>query len=379
MPLTAQLQHGVLGEWCARRFSGTGRVIGRVRAAAGPTDPIRPIGVVDVRHWSIVGGALAQRFGFAVQHAPPYGALLGCYRSGLADWAHVQELAASFPTHRSLDARRSRATQLRPLPGGGWTELARRPPVSARAGALGRRPDLVESVVRRLLRLLEDHTPPGRIAAARGVEALLARICVVLSTWEDALYGTGVLPGALDLYATPGISAEGVLNAVSERQVAEIVAVLARAESSGVLDGFREAARRGDDASGVGIAAPVVIEQWAGADALTRAPGVGAGMTVLGIKSVASLHDGGRIARWLWHLVACAWLDGDDALRIRSAGLYLARHGVLVTWTLEELTAALLDGADATDAARAFRALAEPVIARETGLVGGTDVLAGRR
>ncbi len=115
MPLTAQLQHGVLGEWCARRFSGTGRVIGRVRAAAGTTDPIRPIGVVDVRHWSIVGGALAQRFGFAVQHAPPYGALLGCYRSGLADWAHVQELAASFPTHRSLDARRSRATQLRPL------------------------------------------------------------------------------------------------------------------------------------------------------------------------------------------------------------------------------------------------------------------------
>ena len=60
-----------------------------------------------------------------------------------------------------------------------------------------------------------------------------------------------------------------------------------------------------------------------------------------------------------------------------AAGLYLARHGTLITWPVDDLAAALLADPDGTTgpdvaaaidtAAEQFRRLAEHVIADETG------------
>ncbi|WP_143267790.1 hypothetical protein [Amycolatopsis alba] len=39
---------------------------------------------------------------------------------------------------------------------------------------------------------------------------------------------------------------------------------------------------------------------------------------------------------------ASAWLDTADLYRIRRAGLLLGRHGILVTWPVDELADRLL-------------------------------------
>lgn len=48
-----------------------------------------------------------------------------------------------------------------------------------------------------------------------------------------------------------------------------------------------------------------------------------------------TLRDRDRIARWLFQLLAYAWLDEVDRYGIRNVGLYLARHGVLLIWPLD--------------------------------------------
>jgi hypothetical protein len=98
-------------------------VADEVATAAADARPVRPHRVDDPAHWATIGGALGgalgQRLAFATHHAPPYYALLGAHRAGLADWATLQRCAAGFPTHAGLDPRRAaRANQLRPLPAG---------------------------------------------------------------------------------------------------------------------------------------------------------------------------------------------------------------------------------------------------------------------
>ena len=122
--LTGQLTGGELGRWCAANLTGTTRLADDVTAAAANLRPIRPSRVDDPQHWATVGGAFGQRLAFATQHAPPYYALLGAHRAGLADWATLHRCAAAFPTHTALDPdRAARANQLRPLPGGRWVDL----------------------------------------------------------------------------------------------------------------------------------------------------------------------------------------------------------------------------------------------------------------
>ena len=60
-----------------------------------------------------------------------------------------------------------------------------------------------------------------------------------------------------------------------------------------------------------------------------------------------------RTGRWLWQILAYAWLDtAGDRYRIRAAGLYLARHGVLLRWDVDELAARLLGDRRAVSTAR---------------------------
>ena len=90
-------------------------------------------------------------------------------------------------------------------------------------------------------------------------------------------------------------------------------------------------------------------------------------MVLLDVKTVTTARDPERISRWLWQLLAYAWLDLGDRYRIRDVGLYLARNGVLVTWPRGRFAAALLDGRDVDHSAVEFRHLAARIITAETG------------
>ncbi|MGI9000149.1 MAG: hypothetical protein ACR2GH_00625 [Pseudonocardia sp.] len=369
--LTGQLTGGELGRWCAANLTGTTRLADDVTAAAANLRPIRPSRVDDPQHWATVGGALGQRLAFATHHAPPYYALLGTHRAGLADWATLGRCATRFPTHTGLDPTRAgRANQLRPLPDGRWLDLDTEPGdrYTGRATA-GTRTGLVVDLTERLVAYLATHTPPGRLADTHGAEAVLARVCVVLTDWETA-YRTGQLPAHLvPLYANPDTTVPDLLAAVPTHQVAELVELTARAHQSGVLARLAHAAATPTTAAHPaprGISGPVFVEHWADGDLLMPAA-PGDGTVLLDVKTVTSARDPERVGRWLWQLLGYTWLDPGDHYRIRDVGLYLARHGTLITWPLDQFAAALLDDHNIDGAATAFRRLANQVITAETG------------
>lgn len=179
--------------------------------------------------------------------------------------------------------------------------------------------DLVRDLGARLVIYLAEHAPAGRIARSRVADALLARACVVPTDWETA-YRTGrLLDHTAALYGDPDTTVHDLLDAVADHQVTELVELAIRADRTRVL------ARLAG-----GISGPVFAEHWADGDLLIPAA-AGGGMVLLDVKTVTSARDPDRVARWLWQLQAYVWLDTDDHYRIRSVGLYLARHAVLRT------------------------------------------------
>lgn len=379
MSLTGQLRDGTLAAWCAATLTGTAElateVADRAATAAVATPPVRPRRVESPDHWAAIGGALGQRLAFATGHAPPYYALLGAHRAGLADWATIQRAAARFPTHAGLDPdRAARANQLHPLPGGGWLDLDHAP-TADRAGRAtqGTRSGLLLDLVERLVAFLAKHAPPGHLADTRGAEAVLARVCMVLTDCESA-YRSGQLPSdAAARWADPATTAGDLLDAVPDHQVAELLDLTTRSHTSGLLTRLAP-----DPATPAGITGPVLVEHWADADLLIPAENPATGPTdgsaardngwaLLDVKTVLSTRDHDRVTRWLWQLLGYAWLDHSDAHRIRAVGLYLARHGALITWPLDQYAAALLDGADVPGARAEFRELAACCWAAESG------------
>lgn len=180
----------------------------------------------------------------------------------------------------------------------------------------------------------------------------------MLTDWETA-YRAGELPAAAAaLYDDPTTTVADLLAAVPDHQVAELVDLAALAHRRSVLHQFAPTGAGG-------ITGPVFVEHWADGDLLIpttphdAAADVAGGMVLLDVKTVTSARDTARVARWLWQLLGYAWLDTGDRYRIRAVGLYLARHGTLITWPLAHFTTALLDGHDPAAAARGFRRHAE--------------------
>lgn len=386
--LTGQLRDGGLAAWCTATLTGTTAVATQVAdgAAAVAAAPVRPRRVASSDHWAAIGGALGQRLAFATGHAPPYYALLGAHRAGLADWATIQRAAARFPTHAGLDpTRATRANQLRPLPGGGWLDLDHAP-TADRAGRAtqGARPGMLLDLVDRLVAFLAAHAPPGHLADTRGAEAVLARACMVLTDCESAYRSGQLPPTAAARWADPATTAGDLLDAVPDHQVAELLDLITRAHTSGLLTRLAP-----DPTTPAGIAGPVLVEHWADGDLLiptahptddAHGPAAGdSGWVLLDVKTVLSTRDHGRVARWLWQLLGYAWLDQSDAHRIRAVGLYLARHGALITWPLGDFAAALLDGADVPAARAEFRELAARAWAAESGRPASSRPTPARR
>lgn len=297
MSLTGQLRDGGLAAWCTATLTGTTavatQVADRAATAAAAAPPVRPRRVDSLEHWAAIGGALGQRLAFATGHAPPFYALLGAHRAGLADWATIQHAAARFPTHAGLDpARAARANQLRPLPGGAWLDLDHAPTADlAGRSTHGARPALLLDLIDRLVAFLAAYAPPGGLADTRGAEAVVARVCMVLTDCESAYRGGHLPAAAAARWADPATTAADLLAAVPDHQVAELLDLITRAHTAGLLTRLAP-----DPTTPVGIASPVLVEHWADGDLLippdptTDAAGE-SGWVLLDVKTVMSCRS----------------------------------------------------------------------------------------
>ncbi|MFI5606989.1 hypothetical protein [Amycolatopsis sp. NPDC051903] len=352
MSLTSELADpaSVLTRWCDRVFTGTPAVAAHVEAAVQDVRPVRPSAAqVPRRHWAEIGGAFGQRVADLVQPAPPYYSLLGLVNAQWATgaWAHRQ--AAEYPTHRGLPAEfRARALGVRPA-ATTWLDLGEQlggavaEPVPGAAGVWA-------ELFGRARAYQERHAPPGTLGTP-GVEAGLARTNWVLSACED-VYRSGAIDPRLARAVDGGaMSVDALRGLATADQVTELAELAKRLHDRGALWELRRLGGNPPEGEQLGIAGPTIVPGWADGDvllgAIDPARGIGDGTaTLLDVKTVAGLRDPARVGRWLWQLLLYAWLDVGDLYRIRDVGLLLARHGTVVTWSVDELAEDLLGSPD---------------------------------
>lgn len=353
MSLTSELAdpRSILTRWCAERFRRTPAVVDQVAAAVRDVRPVRPKArEVTGRHWAEIGGAWGQRLAELVQPAPPYYALLGMLRAQWVSWAWAHRQAAQYPTHQQLPEQYlTRALALRPAVTT-WLDLDYLSTDDGTTGSAAAE-DAWGELLARTRAYLAQHAPPGRLGSA-GAEAGLARSCWLLSACED-LYRSGAVDERLDRLVAGGArpSVAQLRGLPGEDQVAELVELAGQLHSTGALWELRKLAGSPGDGQPLGIASPTIVPQWADAD-LLLGPDPAAddqGTTLIDVKTVVSVRDTGKVGRWLWQALLYAWLDTADLYRIRRVGLLLARHGVLITWPVDELTEQLLGRRDAGD------------------------------
>uniref|UniRef100_UPI003F49A5B9 hypothetical protein n=1 Tax=Promicromonospora sp. CA-289581 TaxID=3240013 RepID=UPI003F49A5B9 len=379
MSLTSQLYQGNLTLWCSARLPGTPGVVAQVQAAVAQVQrPVRPAGQVGSDHWADVGGIVDVRLSSFVQLAAPYGALLGAVRLGALAWGTAELEATAWPSHEGTPERLL-GLSVRPSPSG-WLRLP--------GGHSKPAPDAVELLLGdfldRLLQFHAEHAPAGHMGPD-GVERQLARACWVVAQLEGAYRGSRADPRLVATLTTPGADVEQLLQLAPEHQVVEVVEILHRLEQAGTLDEMRRLA--GKPRGALGYAGPVFVDRWADGDLiLTAPPAAGLGRlarrvtggetgpasTLVDVKTVMRLDDVERVSRWLWQIAGYAALDAErDLWRIRRAGLLLARHGVLITWSVDELVAQLA-GVDVGQAPEIRRAFGDAVVqaARSEGATG---------
>jgi hypothetical protein len=235
----------------------------------------------------------------------------------------------------------------------------------------------------RLVGYLDEHAPPG-VLGTPNIEAGFARVTWLLAGWAADR------PAALQ--ARADCTVDDLWDFADQPVVAELLALAERlrppdgdpthrplelwrgwgrdyAEPAGPA-----ALKRADTGqvgtglpAGVwGVSVPEVVHDWAGADLLV-------GSRLLAVETAV---DADRVARGLWRLAACTWLDTTDRYRVRSVGLYLARHGLHVTWDGTTFVQALLGSPKGAEAARReFLDVARKVITAE----GAQPPTTGRR
>ena len=295
MSLTSQLHNGPLGAWCADNLTGTTPLVQQIQGATMTRTPVRPGGRVSDDHWATIGAAFSQRLAYLIDPTPPRAATLGAQRAGVSD-------------------------------------------------------QLVTTLLDLTARHLQQHAPVGHLANTREAEDVLARSCWVLAGWEEAYRG-GQLPLALARHHAelpPYMGADAAVAAAEllcleapAHVIGELVTLAGRLHGSGALAEIRQLLVRSD-----GLAAPVFVEHWADGDLLI-------GDTLIDAKTVMHTRDPHRVATWLWQLLGYAWLDTHDRYRIRRVGLYLARHGILLSWPLDMLAETLVRVPECVAPARA--------------------------
>jgi hypothetical protein len=351
MSLVSQLHSGGLGHWCADVLTNTAPLATQVQAAVRNVDPVRPTGDVDVDHWAVIGSAFSQRLCFATSLEPPYAAYFGAVHAGLLGAPALDQVHLAWPTHRNLPTEVP-AAEFRPTTHG-WLDVATEGTGWTTPTGPGRSDEFLLVFTRWLVDYLTDHALPGAIADTRDAEKEIARACWVLAGLENAYRGSAIPPDlANELRQLENLPLDGwpdyigpalqcVLLGSPTFVTDELVRLVGRLQLSGSLAALRQLA--GDPPAGhkLGIAQPTIVTRWAEGDILV-------GDTLLDVKTVINVKDPQRVARWLWQLLGYAWLDTEDHYGIRNVGLYLARHGVILTWPVDQLAGVLLNATSAS-------------------------------
>jgi hypothetical protein len=338
MSLTTRLARGELARWCAEHWADAEKLtadLQRRSRAAGQPEPVRRAGPPEPGQWTGIDAAFTVRLGLLAEGAAPAAALLGPVRAGLASPAWADQVAGMFGPSRLPAAITGRFSPYRrqvsdlPVP----------------VGDVGEHEMVLTEFVTRVGRFLAEHAPPGRLGIP-GAETVLARVCWVLAGWEHA-FRTGRMPDQLAaVHAHPGYTVEDLRAAAPEPVVTELVELARVLHTSRTLAGWRRDAPGCPIATGpFGIANPVILPGWAEADLLLDS-------TLWEITTVTRLDDLDVLTRALWRLLACAWLDTRDVYGIRGLGIYLARHGVTMSWGLTAFCCTVFGGTGRDDDAR---------------------------
>ncbi|GLZ33422.1 hypothetical protein Lesp02_56100 [Lentzea sp. NBRC 105346] len=369
MSLVSHLFHGELGDWCADRLTGSASVADDLFALIKDRSPIRPAGTVDRQHWDRASRTFAIRLATAVQAAPPYSSLLGLVRTGFVTRAWADEQAIRYPTHARLSAaQRGRALDLRPAIDG-WVDLgAARERGSAvmPAGSLEQaerwkmRPGLPDQPVLaelfdRMRAYFWAHAPHGQLGEI-GPETGLARLCWLLAAFEYVYRNDSSRHPLFQLFRDEPPTVRQLHAAADDEAIADPVALVRHVRECGAFDELRRLAGDPPVGTPLGIAAPAIFDHWDDATFVLGGPD---GTTLAEVTAAVAVDKGDRSTRRIWKLLASAWLDTDDAYRIRNVAIYFARYGALVTWPVEELEQRLLENGHAGDARRAFVELAK--------------------
>ncbi|GIJ54418.1 NUDIX hydrolase [Virgisporangium aurantiacum] len=356
MSVISHLYRGELGEWCADRLTRwedlTTRIAWRTRAR----EPVRPADGADRQHWAQVERAVGIRLAALVQPAPPYAALLGLVHLGLVRRAWASDQAARYASHATLPAElRDDALYHGPTLDG-WVRVPAgaapaMPRFDGRAQDYPAEPMLAD-LLHRARAYFATNAPPGRLGAERGV----ARLCWLLAQFQYAYRNDALEQPAFRLFR-PGVpTVEELLATVPDTALDEMVAIARQLDSTRALAELTKLA--GDPPPGrpLGIAGPIFLDHRHDSDLLLAGPD---GSALVHVHAAIATNKTARSRQWLWNLLGCAWLDASDAYRIRTVGLYFARHGELMTWPVDALADQLLAGADRGTAQADLRALAD--------------------
>ncbi len=367
MSLISHLYNGELGEWCVDRLIGWKAITTRIAEETSGREEVRPAGRVERRHWFQVERAFGIRMSALVQPAPPYTALHGLVRVGLVtrDWAHEQ--AALYPTHIHLPAaERGCALDLRPTVDG-WLDLRADQEdlllddADADAGAGHREypaEPMLTDLFDRVRAYLATHAPAGRLGPEKG----LARVCLLLASFEYVYRNDKLVDPLFRLFADGVPTVEQLHDAPDGAAVDEMVALARHLDTSGSLARLRRLAGDPPVGTSLGIARPAFVGHWADGDLIVTGPD---GATLLDVRTTSSIKTATRSRRWVWQLLAAAWLDAANNYRIDNVGLYFGRHGTLITWPVATLADILLDGGGQDRARREFCALAHRLRAQD--------------
>ena len=214
------------------------------------------------------------------------------------------------------------------------------PASSARRRAVGAACAATLTELTELIAAAAPHQQPDLVLEP-DVEDQLCRT-LLLCGWLEEVYRTKRLwPGSVleRLIATGASSSERLLAAVPAAAVADVIAMLTCCARAGTWQQLRTA---GTVVSGPTFAGSRSVR---GADA-----DVIVGGTLIDIKATVSPER--AKPEMFGQLLGYVLLDSDDQYAITGAGIFLARQGTLVSWTLSELLAL----AGATLAIAALRA-----------------------
>jgi len=333
MSLVSQLSTGRLGAWCAEHLTGVDRLARQIPHLVRNADPVRPPRQ-PVDYYAHVGGMWGQRLAMFVEHAPPYAALLGGLRAGLLTRSDAAAIAMAHPTHTTCPEP-ERAYAYQPTPAG-LVDVSDGHHV--RSTGPGDR-----SVAEQLSKLATAgrKATPGQVSDGDIEYRLLDGIATVTSL--ESMYRSGELPEH---------TLDGDVLADDWRRLAERARTPHMRKS---LDRLAPGA-----SARLGHAAPTIVPQWAEGDVLLG-PAADGGYTLLDVKTVTRADDISKLRKWLWQILGYAWLDTTDRWRIRRVGLWFTRHGMILTWPVDQLANA------GTADRNAFLRVARRAIAEDGG------------